>query len=97
MSHCARNVRIVGYAADQHGVTGNSVVAAGGDDHPLRVGQVVGEARIREVGVDEGCDVVECDRRGTGQRERARGDGGEFDRVDGIRGGDTSYRFHCAR
>ena len=43
------------------------------------------------------CDVVECDRRGTGQRERARRDGSEFDRVDGARSGDSSYRFHCAR
>lgn len=44
--------------ANEHGVTDNSAVMAGGEDGAPRIGQILGEPGRRQVGVDERRDVL---------------------------------------
>ena len=75
------DVGVVGHAANQHGVAQDSAVVARDQHHPVRVGEVVGEARRRQVLGDEGGDVVRRRPRRAGQREGPGGDVGEFGQV----------------
>ena len=82
-------LKVVADTANQHGVTDNSIIVAGGEDQPSRIGQILGEAYVGEVGRDERRDVRAGDRRWTRQRKGACGDAGQLGYVDGIRRGDA--------
>jgi hypothetical protein len=90
--HGLLHLGIVADTANQHGVTDNPIMLAGGEYPPLRIGQILGEAHVGKVGVNERRDVAGCDRRGAGQRKGACGDRSQLGDVDGIRRDDPDYR-----
>ncbi len=94
----ALNFVVVGYSANQHGVADHSAVLTGGQQHPVGIGKVLGEACLRQVLVDERRHILLRHRRRTRQWKRLGGDVGEFGKLRGGRDCDSeSHTFHCAR